>query len=398
MRGRKAPTPQRVKRKVLIVDDESEIRKLLRYTLDAWDLNVMVAGDGVEALDLLRNEPVEIIFADLLMPRMGGLDLMKNAKKVRPSTCVNIMTGAASIEGAVECLRQGACDYVAKPWNLGEVQAIVARCVTHQEAGDEMGHLKKELARREELDRLRSEFVSNMSHELRTPLNAIMGFAKLMAHGKVGPVSPQHQEFLGDILTSSNHLLQLINDVLDLAKVEAGRMEFRPEAIDLSQLVGEVCNILRAVAAAKQIRIDSVVDPACTDLAIDPAKLKQVLYNYLSNALKFTGEGGRVCFRALPEGSTHIRLEVEDSGIGIHADDLPNLFTEFRQLDSSASKKYQGTGLGLALTKRIVAAQGGTVGVASTPGRGSTFYAVLPRVSQPSGPDITGGGSSSDGA
>ena len=231
----------------------------------------------------------------------------------------------------------------------------------------------------QEANRMKSEFLANMSHELRTPLNAIMGFSKLMAHGKVGPVSAQQQEFLGDILNSSEHLLQLINDVLDLAKVEAGKMEFHPEPINLKQLVDEVRNILRAVSASKQIHIDTDLDPRCTDLELDPAKLKQVLYNYLSNALKFTRDNGRVLIRARPEDATTFRLEVRDNGIGIRPEDIKKLFSEFHQLDSSAAKKYQGTGLGLALTRRIVEAQGGHTGVQSSVGQGSTFFAVLPR-------------------
>jgi signal transduction histidine kinase len=226
--------------------------------------------------------------------------------------------------------------------------------------------------------RMKSEFLANMSHELRTPLNAIIGFTMLMAHGKVGAVSPQQQEFLGDILTSSNHLLQLINDVLDLAKVEAGKLEFHPEPVDLQEVVGEVRDILRAISASKKIEIETDIDPACSSLELDPAKLKQVLFNYLSNALKFTPEAGRVLVRARRDGASAFRLEVQDTGIGIRADDVKDLFTEFRQLDSSVSKKYQGTGLGLALTKRIVEAQGGRVGVGPLSGQGSTFFVVLP--------------------
>jgi signal transduction histidine kinase len=237
-----------------------------------------------------------------------------------------------------------------------------------------------EKRRAQEANRMKSEFLANMSHELRTPLNAIIGFAKLMAYGKVGPVSPQHQEFLADILKSSNHLLQLINDVLDLAKVEAGKMEFHPESIDLAHLVGEVRDILRAVAAGKQIHVATEIDPSCRALTLDPAKLKQVLYNYLSNALKFTHERGDVVIRIRAEDAQHVRIEVEDSGIGIEPADQKLLFTEFRQLDSGAAKRYQGTGLGLALTRRIVEAQGGRVGVTSAPGRGSAFFAVLPRI------------------
>src|SRR5207245_11723103 len=135
---------------------------------------------------------------------------------------------------------------------------------------------------------LKSEFLANMSHELRTPLNAIIGFSELMHDGKVGPVSADHKEYLGDILTSSHHLQQLINDVLDLAKVESGKMEFRPEAVDLGKLITEVRDILRTLTAEKRIKLAWEVDPALDAIVADPAKLKQVLYNYLSNALKFT--------------------------------------------------------------------------------------------------------------
>jgi len=229
--------------------------------------------------------------------------------------------------------------------------------------------------------RLKSEFLANMSHELRTPLNAIIGFAELLHDGKVGPVPPQQHEFLGDILTSSRHLLQLINDVLDLSKVEAGKMEFRPERVDLVKLVDEVRDILRSIAAAKHITKQIEIDSTLGEVVIDPGKLKQVLYNYLSNALKFTLDGGRVTVRVAGEGTTHFRLEVEDTGVGIRPEDLGRLFIEFQQLDAGAAKRYAGTGLGLALTKRIVEAQGGSVGVRSRPGEGSLFFAILPRIS-----------------
>jgi PAS domain S-box-containing protein len=230
-----------------------------------------------------------------------------------------------------------------------------------------------------ESSRLKSEFLANMSHELRTPLNAIIGFAELLHDGKCGAISGRQKEFLNDILVSSGHLLQLINDVLDLSKVEAGRMELRPEAVRLAKLIGEVTDVLRTLAAQKQIRVTTELDPAVSDVVTDPARLKQVLYNYLSNALKFTPDAGQVVVRVLPEGTESFRVEVEDTGIGIRPEDLGRLFVEFQQLDASLAKKHPGTGLGLALTKRIVEVQGGTVGARSTVGRGSVFFAVLPR-------------------
>src|SRR5579864_3445494 len=246
-------------------------------------------------------------------------------------------------------------------------------------------HRLEELRRRslQEASRLKSEFLANMSHELRTPLNAIIGFAELMHDGKVGPVAPDQKEYLGDILTSSRHLLGLINDVLDLSKIEAGKMEFLPERVDLGRIATEVRDILRSLAASRRIAIAIEVAPGGGEAVADPAKLKQVLYNYLSNALKFTPEDGRVTLRLAPEGGEHFRLEVEDTGIGIRPEDLGHLFVEFQQLDIGAAKKYGGTGLGLALTRRIVEAQGGSVGVESTPGKGSRFFAVLPRAASP---------------
>jgi DNA-binding response OmpR family regulator/signal transduction histidine kinase len=231
-----------------------------------------------------------------------------------------------------------------------------------------------------ELNRQKSEFLANMSHELRTPLNGIIGFAELMHDGKVGPVSELHKEYLGDVLTSSRHLLQLINDILDLSKVEAGNFEFRPEEVITAKLVCEVRSVLRTLAAQKQITVEARVEPCVDRVVADPAKLKQVLYNYLSNALKFTPARGRVDIRLGPEGTDAFRLEVQDTGIGIRPEDQSRLFVEFRQLDSGPDKRYPGTGLGLALTRRIVEMQGGRVGVESTPGQGSLFFAVLPRV------------------
>jgi len=262
---------------------------------------------------------------------------------------------------------------------------LVSKDITAQKAlEEELRRKNEELVeqyhRVQEANRLKSEFLANMSHELRTPLNGIIGFAELMHGGKVGPVSDPHKEYLGDILTSSRHLLQLINDVLDLARVEAGRMEFHPEPVDLAKLVGEVRDGLRTMAATKRIQVKMEIDPGLTGVTGDPAKLKQLLYNYLSNALKFTPDGGQVTVRVGPEEADSYRVEVEDTGIGIRPEDLGRLFVEFQQLDAGAAKKYQGTGLGLALTKRIVEAQGGQVGVRSAPGTGSIFFAVLPRV------------------
>ena len=232
----------------------------------------------------------------------------------------------------------------------------------------------------QEANRLKSQFLANMSHELRTPLNAVIGFADLLQSGSVPAGSPKHDKFLGHISTSGRHLLQLINDVLDLSKVESGKFEFFPEPVQLPALLREVSEVLHTTTQRKQIDIDVHVEPGLTDIVLDMARLKQVLYNYLSNAIKFTPPGGRVTVRAMAQGASHFRIEVEDTGLGISATDLSRLFVEFQQLDTGYSKQHQGTGLGLALTRRLVEAQGGSVGVRSTVGVGSVFHVLLNRV------------------
>jgi PAS domain S-box-containing protein len=265
----------------------------------------------------------------------------------------------------------------------------VTRDITERRRAEDVRRRSQELEaenrRIQEASRMKSEFLANMSHELRTPLNGIIGFAELMHDGKVGPVSAEHKEYLADILTSARHLLRLINDILDLARVETGRLEFHPQPLDVAQVIGEVRQILRATAAQRRIRVEVAVDPALGTVTLDPVRLKQVLYNYLSNALKFTDPEGRVTIRAMPVGPDLLgvdafRLEVEDSGVGIAAADVGRLFREFEQLDAGRAKRHQGAGLGLALTKRLVEAQGGQVGVVSAPGHGSTFFATLPRM------------------
>jgi PAS domain S-box-containing protein len=256
--------------------------------------------------------------------------------------------------------------------------AIAARKV--QQYAMELRNRNEQLARALDAARYateaKSRFLASVSHELRTPLNGIIGFSELLYDEKLGPVEEGQREVLGDVLSSARHLLQLINDVLDLSKVEAGKMEFRPEPCQLEGLVFEVRDVVRPLAEKKAIALTASV-PAGFSATIDPARFKQVLYNYLSNAVKFTPEGGSVKVVVTPEGDGYFRLDVEDTGVGIAPDQVAYLFQEFQQLPNSRTAD-QGTGLGLALTRQIVEAQSGSVGVRSRPGRGSVFSAVLP--------------------
>ena len=243
--------------------------------------------------------------------------------------------------------------------------------------------LEIETRRAQEANRMKSEFLANMSHELRTPLNGIIGFSSFLVGEKPGSLNAKQKEFLGDVLNSGKHLLRLINDLLDLAKIEAGKVELRPESFSLRTIIAEVSGVVSPLVHEKQLDFKAVIELEDDAVTLDPQRIKQVLYNLLSNAIKFTHAGGRVHLYARAMGERQVELRVTDSGIGIKPEDFARLFVEFQQLDSSSSRLYQGTGLGLALTKKIVGLHQGTIQVESKVGQGTTFTVVLPRAISP---------------
>ena len=224
----------------------------------------------------------------------------------------------------------------------------------------------------------KNRFLANMSHELRTPLNGIIGFAEFLTDGRPGPLNSKQKEYLTDILNSGRHLLQLINDVLDLAKVEANRMDLHPEKFSLHAAIAGVCAVAKPIAQKKRIQIDVTVAEDLGEVVLDAQRFKQVLYNLLSNAMKFTDEGGHVAVEARSFPDDNFILSVRDTGIGIPEKEFPRLFMEFEQLESGAARRYEGTGLGLALTRKIVEMQGGKIAVESEVGKGSIFTVILP--------------------
>ncbi|MHB1730551.1 MAG: response regulator [Leptospirillum sp.] len=237
-------------------------------------------------------------------------------------------------------------------------------------------------------DQAKSDFLANMSHELRTPLNAIIGFSELLKDGIMGELTPEQRSASSDIFMSGQHLLSLINDILDLSKVEAGMMKLELEITNLPDLLKNVLGIVKEKASAHQISISVEADPDLPPIYLDLRKTKQILYNLLSNAVKFNVDGGQVVLRgrrhtALP-GPEYaafpqwLEISVADTGIGISRKDLGGLFQPFVQADSGLSRRYEGTGLGLSLVKRLAELHGGLVTVESTPGKGSEFHVWLP--------------------
>jgi signal transduction histidine kinase len=229
----------------------------------------------------------------------------------------------------------------------------------------------------EAASRHKSEFLANMSHELRTPLNAILGFSEVLAERMFGEVNEKQAEYLQDILSSGRHLLSLINDILDLSKVEAGRLELELGRFHLSTALDNALTLVRERASRHGITLTQHVDPGVGDIVADERKVKQILLNLLSNAVKFTPEGGRVGLSATAADDV-ITIAVSDTGVGIATEDLAAIFEEFRQVGRDDARKQEGTGLGLTLAKRFVELHGGRIGVRSQVGQGSTFSFTLP--------------------
>ena len=268
-----------------------------------------------------------------------------------------------------------------------------------EQLGQRSAEISQKNEQLQEVSRVKSEFLATMSHELRTPLNAIIGFSEIMRDGLVGTLTEQQKEYVGDIFESGQHLLSLINDVLDLSKIEAGRMVLEAEMTNIPMLLQNSLSIIKEKAAANQIQLDVDVEDVVGDAWLDARKVKQIVYNLLSNAVKFTPEGGKITLRAnivgresvekqaesiatahsslVSEGEQFLQISVTDTGIGIAAEDLACLFQPFVQVESTLSRRFEGTGLGLSMVRKLAELHGGAVAVNSIPNQGSTFTVWL---------------------
>jgi signal transduction histidine kinase/CheY-like chemotaxis protein len=253
---------------------------------------------------------------------------------------------------------------------------------SHENLEQKVKERTKELAianaQLQEASQAKSEFLANMSHELRTPLNSVIGFSEVLQEKTFGELNEKQARYVGNILTSGKHLLGLINDILDLSKVEAGKIELRHEEFSLPDLLNESQTLVNTIATKKNISLESKVEEGISRITADLTRLKQVMYNLLSNAIKFTPDGGKISVYAKPSDSM-VLISVTDTGIGIKPDDQETIFEEFYQVDSSYARQYQGTGLGLALTRKLVELHGGKIWVESEVGKGSKFTFTIPQ-------------------
>jgi signal transduction histidine kinase len=261
-----------------------------------------------------------------------------------------------------------------------EVVAILQTFATHSVLAIQNAQLFREIEEKsrqlEVASQHKSEFLANMSHELRTPLNAIIGFSEVLTDRMFGELNEKQEEYLKDIYASGTHLLSLINDILDLSKIEAGRMELELTEFDLPTAIDSALMLVRERAGRRSIALHTNIDNRLGQIQADERKVRQVVLNLLSNAIKFTPEGGRIEIQAAPKDG-FVEVSVSDTGVGIAPEDQETVFEEFRQV-GTVSKKVEGTGLGLTLCRKFVELHGGRIWVKSEVGAGSTFTFTLP--------------------
>ena len=263
---------------------------------------------------------------------------------------------------------------------------IMGRQILNSQLFDPIRRLNLQLERKNEeladASKLKSQFLANMSHELRTPLNSIIGYSELILDGMYGPLTEKQQDRLEKVHRNGKNLLALINDILDLSKIEAGRMELDLQEVEVPEVIEQVMAVVQPMAQEKGLTLESRIAPNLRPVKADPDRLRQVILNLLSNAVKFTAEGSVTVDAGATSDSRCLELKVIDSGIGIAPDLHEVIFDEFRQADSTSTREFGGTGLGLAISRRLSRLHGGDIIVESAPGKGSTFTVTIPLVAQ----------------
>ena len=365
--------------RLLLIDDDEVDRLLVRRLLRHWEAvgEVVEAGTLLEAREALRSTPFDLVLLDHLLPDGCARELLASRSEDDPPMVV--LTGQGDERLAAELLRAGAADYLVKGDLHGEALARILALVHER---DQARRLRREAERamaeahRQALEaaRMKSEFLANMSHEIRTPMNGLLGMLALLEDT---PLDETQRAYLRDAIASGEHLMGLLNDILDLSKLEAGKVVLREQPFHPGEILAQAVRIHAPVAHGKGVSLWLDLDPAMPRLLSgDAQRLNQILANLVSNAVKFT-EAGEVRVTAR-WADGRMRLEVQDTGIGIDGKDLERIFQPFDQADASNTRLHGGTGLGLSIVRHLVELMGGTVGVDSRPGEGSTFSVDLP--------------------
>jgi signal transduction histidine kinase len=361
--------------------DEKSEEFLLRATdhmeaelIEALRANPPRLGDGVIGRAAASHEPVQI--PNILEERAYAPRMRQLLERFgfRASLAVPLLREDRIIGGLV-IRRKSTGEF--RPEVIELMRTFATQSVLAIHNARLFREIEDKSRQIEAANRHKSEFLANMSHELRTPLNAIIGFSEVLQEKLFGELNEKQAEYTSDILTSGQHLLSLINEILDLSKVEAGRMELELASFDLPLAIDNARTFVRERAVKHGITLDIDVDDRLGEYVGDERKIKQILLNLLSNAVKFTSEGGRITISA-NKTDNGAEISVSDTGIGIPAAEQPTIFEEFRQVGGDYAHKSEGTGLGLTLAKKFVELHGGKIWVESAVGKGSTFTFTLP--------------------
>jgi signal transduction histidine kinase len=370
--------------RILVVDDEPDLEELIqqkfRHQIRDGSVGFLFARDGVEALTVLEvNHDVDLVVTDINMPRMDGLTLLQKLQETEGNLSTIIVSAYGDMANIRTAMNRGAFDFLIKPIDFLDFETTIAKTIRHAEVLREARRRQAENQQLELASQHKSQFLASMSHELRTPLNAIIGLTEMMVTNAARFGTEKAQEPLRRVQAAGTHLLGLINQVLDLSKIEAGKLELNPQRVNLALLIDEVIGTARQLAEQNQNRLVVEASDDLGTLIVDAMRLRQILLNLLSNACKFTKQG-EVALRArrLVDGRDWIELAVADSGIGMTAEQQAKLFEEFTQADASTAQRFGGTGLGLAISRKLARMMDGDVTVTSEPGKGSVFTVRLP--------------------
>ncbi len=363
---------------VLVVDDDLAQRVLVQEALGAAGFDTDEAEDGAGGIARTTDLEPDLVILDVMMPDLDGFAVCRTLRQESRTAHIPILivTGLEDEESIERAFEVGATNFLTKPINwtlLGHHVRYLLR------ASETESELRAATLAAEAAARAKAQLLANMSHELRTPLNAVIGFAEFMANEGLGPLgNPGYVDCATDIKDAGDHLLHMINDLLDLSRIEAGKAELREDTVELRELV-RVC--LRTVAPQVEkavLTLDSVLAEHLPAVKADERKLKQMILNLLSNAIKFTPADGRVELAVFTEEGGDLIVQVRDNGIGIAPADIPRAMETFSQVDGSISRKYGGTGLGLPLTRSLVELHGGALELESALGEGTTVSLRLP--------------------
>ena len=384
-----APTPRRKKPLVLIVDDDMTQRVLMEETLSDAGYDIEQAENGTDGVAIVRSLRPDLLILDVVMPDMDGFEVCKTLRQDAETAYIPIMmvTGLDDEASIGKAFEYGATQFLAKPINwtlLGHHVKYLLRSSRIER------RLRRAKIAADSANRAKTEFLANMTHELRTPLNAIIGFADLTVNQSLGPVDDVYLECARDIRDAGAHLLALINDILDLSKIEVGKAEIDEALVAVAEVVDSSLRVVKQRAGEAGLAVETHVAATLPPLIADERKLKQMLLNLLSNAIKFTPQGGQVRVSVHLADHGDLLIEVQDTGIGIAPDKIPLALEAFRQVEAGRDRSYGGTGLGLSLTKSLVELHGGTLELRSALGAGTTAVLRFPASRAAAGQRKTG--------